>query len=192
MKYLILALCFGFTLGLEFDRPCRSDVPAKENFSPAFYTGIWFELYNSLEQGFAECIDHHYTRRGLQQVFDVDRTGVLNGNRVRETAIVRVAFPDESPMRAILNGTINRINGEVIEYNYRIYATDYTNYAIVWSCTELENNRSREEGSVIGRQTQLTPAVYSKVDALLEEIGLNREDFRFIDHTPEACGLTGL
>jgi len=32
----------------------------------------------------------------------------------------------------------------------------------------------------------LTPAVYAKVDALLEEIGLNREDYRFILHTPEA------
>ncbi|XP_070502127.1 apolipoprotein D-like [Chironomus tepperi] len=189
MKYLILALCVSFTLGLEFDRPCREDVPAKENFSPAFYTGIWFELYNSVNQTGAECIDHHYTRRGLQQVFDVDRTGIMNGQRLRETAVVRVVNPDEVPMRAILRGTINRINGEVIEYNYRIYATDYTNYAIVWSCTDLENNRSREEGSVIGRQTQLTPAVYAKVDALLEEIGLNREDFRFIEHTPEACAL---
>ncbi|KAL7027079.1 hypothetical protein ACKWTF_005294 [Chironomus riparius] len=189
MKYLILALCVSFTLGLEFDRPCRTDVSAKENFSPAFYTGIWFELYNSLEQGFAECIDHHYTRRGLQQVFDVERTGRMDGVMVRETGIVRVAFPEETPMRAIFNGTINRITGEVIPYFYRIYATDYTNYAIVWSCIDLENNRSREEGQIVGRQTQLTPAVYAKVDALLEEIGLNREDFRFILHTPEACGL---
>jgi len=26
-------------------------------------------------------------------------------------------------MRAILRGTINRITGEVVEYNYRVYAT---------------------------------------------------------------------
>ena len=36
MKYLILALCVSFTMGLEFDRPGREDVAAKENFSPAF------------------------------------------------------------------------------------------------------------------------------------------------------------
>jgi hypothetical protein len=52
----------------------------------------------------------------------------MNGNRVRETAVVRVVNPDETPMRAILQGTINRINGEVIEYNYRIYATGKLNY----------------------------------------------------------------
>ena len=42
---------------------------------------------------------------------------------MRETATVRVAFPDEEPMRAIFNGTVNRITGEVIEYDYRIHAT---------------------------------------------------------------------
>lgn len=38
MKYLIaiVILCISSTLGLEFDRPCRDDVAAKENFSPAF------------------------------------------------------------------------------------------------------------------------------------------------------------
>ena len=145
MKYLILALCVSFTLGLEFDRPCREDVSAKENFSPAFvslvvvflesvnnlknspnknqYTGIWFELYNSINQSTVECIDHHYTRRGLQQVFDVERTGFIGTTPLRETAVVRVVNPDETPMRAILRGTINRITGEVVEYNYRIHAT---------------------------------------------------------------------
>jgi len=59
----------------------------------------------------------------LQQVFDVERTGWMGGFNIRETGVVSVAFPDETPMRAILNGTINRITGEVITYNYRIYAT---------------------------------------------------------------------
>lgn len=112
-------------------------------------------------------------------------------------------------MRAIFNGTVNRINGEVQEYRYQVYATgekknnflmnekyllinflwffkDYTNYAIIWSCIDLPENRSMEEGAIIGRQTQLSPAVYGKVDALLTELDLNREEFRFIEHTDEA------
>lgn len=38
MKYFILisALCLAGCLALEFDRPCRDDVPAKEFFNPNF------------------------------------------------------------------------------------------------------------------------------------------------------------
>jgi hypothetical protein len=70
-----------------------------------------------------QCIDHHYTRRGLQQVFDVERTGIFRGSYMRELSIVRVAFPDESPMRALLNGTVDRVTGGSIEYFYRIHAS---------------------------------------------------------------------
>lgn len=70
-----------------------------------------------------QCIDHHYTRRGLQQVFDVERTGFFRGSYMRELSIVRVAFPDESPMRALLNGTVDRVTGGSIEYFYRIHAS---------------------------------------------------------------------
>ncbi|KAG5683963.1 hypothetical protein PVAND_013218 [Polypedilum vanderplanki] len=192
MKFFIgiLALLVCSVSALEFDRPCRDTVAAKENFSPAFYTGNWFELYNSLDQGNADCIDHHYTRRGLQQVFDVERIGFVEGlGFLREAGVASVAFPNETPMRAIFNATITRITGGTINYNYRVVATDYTNYAVVWSCTDLPNNRSQEEGAILGRQIQLNEASYTKVDAILESVELNREDFRFIDHSPERCGL---
>lgn len=108
-----------------------------------------------------------------------------------------------------MNGTVYRVDGEMQFYNYRIFATgkfmifsfrflwtmsslknfttkDYTNYAIIWSCFDLPDDRSMEEGAIIGRQIELTPAIYSKIDALLGELGLNRTDFRPILHTDEA------
>jgi len=42
---------------------------------------------------------------------------------MRELSIVRVAFPNESPMRALLNGTVERVTGGSIEYFYRIHAS---------------------------------------------------------------------
>ncbi|KAL7028202.1 hypothetical protein ACKWTF_005751 [Chironomus riparius] len=184
--FALFCSAFGF---VEFDHPCRDTVPAKENFSPAFFTGIWFEVLHSLngeDADMVQCIDHHYTRRGLQQVFDVERTGIFRGTRMAENSIVRVAFPDESPMRALLNGTVERVTGGSIEYFYRIHASDYTNYAIIWSCTELPNSRSREEISVLGRSISLSESVYIKVGALLEDIGLQDHLFRYILHSPEA------
>ncbi|KAG5683964.1 hypothetical protein PVAND_013219 [Polypedilum vanderplanki] len=185
--FVVIAILALSASALEFDRPCRDTVEAKENFSPAFYTGTWFELYNSLDQG-GLCIEHHYTRRGIQQVFDVERVGfVTDIGFLRETGIASVAFPEETPMRAIFNATVTRITGGTINYTYRIVATDYTNYAVIWSCTDLPDNRSQEEGAILGRSIQLNEASYTKVDAILESVDLNREDFRFISHQPEDC-----
>lgn len=65
------------------------------------------------------------------------------------------------------------------------YISDYTNYALAWSCTDLPNDRSREEVGIMGRKRNLSETVYRKVDALLAEIDLNRADFRFILHDEE-------
>ena len=69
MKYLILALCFGLTLGLEFDRPCRDDVAAKENFSPAFVSLVlrFSESVNIQQILLLKQIVHRNLVRTLQQ-----------------------------------------------------------------------------------------------------------------------------
>jgi hypothetical protein len=40
MKYVILLICLASSLAKEFDRPCRDDVPAKENFSTLFVSAF--------------------------------------------------------------------------------------------------------------------------------------------------------
>lgn len=42
---------------------------------------------------------------------------------MREAGITRLAFPNETPLRALFNGTIDRIIGGTVDYTYRIYAT---------------------------------------------------------------------
>lgn len=63
---------------------------------------------------------------------------------------------------------------------------DYTNYALLWTCVDLIGNQSREEGAILGKRRNLTEAVYRKVDSLLEEVNLSRENFRFIKHDEES------
>lgn len=122
---LIFALICG-ALAVERDHPCREDVPPKENFLPAAYTGIWYEIQRSDDDG-ADCLVHHYTRIANISAFDVARDGRFNGIEHRETGQAWVAFPDEEPMRAVFNATVNRVTGQPIQYNYRIHATDYSN-----------------------------------------------------------------
>lgn len=125
MKVSIFALIFSIAVVscLEFDRPCRTDVPAKENFLKPAYTGIWYEIQRSDDEG-ADCLIHHYTvAPGINNTYDVARDGRFQGQSHRETGIAAIAFPDEVPLRAKFNATINRITGGNIFYNYQVYAT---------------------------------------------------------------------
>lgn len=191
--FAIFILCIASTFGfVEFDHPCRETVRPKENFSTLFYNGVWFEILHSLngdDDDLVQCVDHRYTRRPGQHIFSVERFGVFRETFITENSVVSAAHPDETPLRGLFNGTIERVNGGNINYFYRIHATDYTNYAIAWSCTELRNNRSREEISVLSRGTSLTAAVFEKVGALLQEIGYQDHVFRYIVHSPDTCGL---
>lgn len=118
---IILSVLLVGALALEFDRPCRTDVAAKDNFLKAAYSGIWYEIQRSDDMG-ADCLIHHYTASSNVS-FDVARDGRFQGVEHRETGSAFIAFPDESPLRAKFNATINRIVGGPIFYNYLIHAT---------------------------------------------------------------------
>lgn len=52
-------------------------------------------------------------------------------------------------------------------------------------CTNLPGGRSVEEGAILGRTTELSATVNSKIDHIISEIGLDRANFRYIDHSME-------
>lgn len=145
MKYFVVfALLVCGALCIEFDRPCRDDVDAKENFSVAFvrffffdnlfyrktliininlqYTGTWYEIQNSFTI-LDQCVEHHYTRRLLLNAFEVERVHVIDGDFFFTNREVFLAFPDETPLRAIFNATIANDDGDDYNYNYRVVAT---------------------------------------------------------------------
>lgn len=125
MKFSILTLAFFITIAtcLEFDRPCRTDVSAKENFLKSAYTGVWYEIQRTDDEG-ADCLIHHYTSSPrANNTYDVVRDGRFNGAPVRETGTAALAFPDETPLLAKFNATIDRITGGSIFYNYQVHAT---------------------------------------------------------------------
>jgi hypothetical protein len=118
---VIFALICG-AFSLEFDHPCRTDVPAKTNFLPAAYTGIWYEIQRSDDDG-ANCLIHHYTRVASLYGFDVVRDGRFAGVDHRETGQAWIAFPEEENIRGKFNATINRVTGLPITYHYQVYAS---------------------------------------------------------------------
>ena len=66
---------------------------------------------------------YRYSRRGIQELFDVDRSFIFDHVFYEQYTNVSVTNPEEVPMRAYLNGTAVYPDGTVNEYNYQIYAT---------------------------------------------------------------------
>lgn len=113
------------------------------------------------------------------------RDGLFEGVYYHEEGTAILSDPDATPILAILNATLLRVDEEVHEYVYQIVHSDYSNYAITWSCENLEGGRSREEGAILGRTTVLSTRVNNTVNFLLGTMGFNRDDFRTIDHSFE-------
>jgi retinol-binding protein 4 len=185
MKYFIaLVVLVGSIQAVIFDRPCRTTVEAKSNFLAIVYTGTWYELQTSDTENIADCIMHHYTQRPILGGFDVIRDGFFNDIWHHETGSAQFAFPDATPLLGKFNATVNRVIGGPIFYNYQVVASDYSNYAITWSCTDLPNGQSREEGAILSRTTNFTAAVDQKVSDIIRNLGFDRSDFRTITHEP--------
>lgn len=70
--------------------------------------------------------------------------------------------------------------------NYWIMDTDYDNYAIIYSCKNLSDNKSAEAAWVLSKQRTLKPEVHSKVDQLVEQY-LVRADMRVTEQSQSKC-----
>lgn len=142
MKHLIalfalIGVCcaqLGITRGT-----CNPDLEAmiEKDFDAVRYVGRWYELQridNTFQLG-GECAAALYSANsdGSIRVENYQ----LNPDKTRQTEIGRavVAYPNERPVRGILNVTFP--NQLEFHPNYKVLTTDYTSYSLVWSCFQL-------------------------------------------------------
>lgn len=138
------------TSAIIYDRPCRS-VSMVMDFELSNYAGHWYEVsrYETSQQWNGDCstfnyrldneedphallVTHRFAFRTNGTI--VDRTGSL-GQRADH-------FHDHSNMGHMILTFDDAPDAEI---NYCLVASDYENYAVVWSCEDLEDGRSNGE-----------------------------------------------
>lgn len=72
-------------------------------------------------------------------------------------------------------------------------STDYVNYAVVWSCTNLAANNSREQLWILSRTPELTGTASTRVQQVLDQNAFKRDALRPTSQDLGQCrGGTGV
>ncbi|XP_069885989.1 apolipoprotein D isoform X1 [Dipodomys merriami] len=176
MLLLPLAGLFAVAQGQAFHLGKCPTPPVQENFDVNKYLGRWYEIEKipvSFEKG--NCIQANYSLKG-------------NGN-------IKVLNQEMRP-----DGTVNQIEGEATQSNltepaklgvkfyqlmpsspYWILATDYENYALVYSCTTIIWLFHLDHVWILGRNPYLPPETVTYLKDILTSNNIDIEKMTTTD-----------
>lgn len=140
-----------------------------QNFDVGKFLGRWYEVMrydNFFQTSDTEC--------GMAQYFSnpngtvkVDNYAIKgDGTRINQVGYAVLAFPDEDPIRGLLNVTFA---GAPSRINYRILDTDYSNYLVMFNCVQASPLLKVEYFWVMSRKPQFYPEVPVAVDDIIDK-----------------------
>ncbi|XP_045502727.1 uncharacterized protein LOC123699752 [Colias croceus] len=177
------AACFYYPdIPLEepviFPGQCDQTLPVVTNFNITAFLGTWHLMatyYDHRQSG--TCNVARYSMNG--NVIQLVNSHVVNGTQL-STSGTAVASADGS---AKLRVTIGNNN-----VDYWILATDYNDYALAYSCTNLENNYRRVYSWKLSRTKNLTQTANNAMNNVINNINvLDERYYQSTNQTDAGC-----
>ena len=157
------------------------DPPVQQGFDVTKYLGVWYEITKLpfVEEEGGCCITANYTLKsdGHVKVDNRLHHGGINGSL--QQAVGDAHAPDPS-VPAKLAVTF----GAPIEAPYWVLSTDYSSYALVFSCTNLVVYRF-EYAWILSRTPIMDPALKQRLLARFRTFGVDTS--AFVDTMQEGC-----
>ncbi|CAK1550414.1 unnamed protein product [Leptosia nina] len=170
---------------VEFPGKCDDTIQAYPNFNLTLFGGTWYEIQAyPKEQQTGQCIRHDYSVAG-NDALNLVSSNVLN-EALRETnSNVRFASAQDTSGKLII-----RINsgGSEVQIPFWILDIDYSDYALAYSCVNVENDRRRVFSWKLSRSKTLSSAAAIGIDAAIKDIDvIDNKYYEAIDQSDSAC-----
>ncbi|XP_046971595.1 uncharacterized protein LOC124538552 isoform X1 [Vanessa cardui] len=168
-----------------FPGQCDTTIQAVAGFNMAAFQGDWYEIEAyPKDQQTGQCINHRYSLSS-NNVLDLVSSSVNNQNLGLTNSRVTFTSAQDSSGRLTITLTAG---GSVITIPFWILSTDYTSYALAYSCVNLNNDFTGVYSWKLSRTRQLTAAANNAINnAIANIVVLNNTYYEQIDQSNDAC-----
>ncbi|KAF9407326.1 hypothetical protein HW555_012606 [Spodoptera exigua] len=163
---------------------CDQNLQVLQNFDAAKFSGLWHQLssYETSNSG-GTCVRAEYTV-GNEGV-NILNSQVINQRLMTIEGSATVNTDDNS---AKLRVVLNTPEAPPTPQELWILESDYENYAVLYSCTNINTDEKRVFSWIIGRSRQLSQEVQTKVDQVVNSYTeLNYQYFKMTDQSFDGC-----
>jgi len=178
--FFVAASCLLAVQSQEVFLGCCPTVSVMSPFDITQYAGEWYEntKYYAIFEAGQKCIKAQYTLNDDGTV-EVQNSGIKisTGDAVSITG--KAAVTEANTGNLVV--AFSNLDDLPSTANYLVLGTDYTSYAVVWSCTNfwLFNTQFMW---ILTRDREPSAEVINSALAVIESNGLNRNRLRDTDH----------
>ncbi|GBP17935.1 Apolipoprotein D [Eumeta japonica] len=183
--------CFYFPVPVynepvTFRGLCDQSIQVQQNFDAARYMGVWHEIesYPSVFQT-GTCNNARYTLTDAG--VEVYNTQVVGQRLDYIYGSAALASPDDGLGKLVVSFPLAGTNWTT-DTDYWVLGTDYDNYALVYTCAQIDEDRRGVWSWKLSRRKQLTQAENAIMDNIIASIPvLDDRYYQTRDQTPEGC-----
>ncbi|KAJ8723731.1 hypothetical protein PYW07_007711 [Mythimna separata] len=169
---------------IELPGQCDTSITGVADFDVKKYLGTWYEVarYPQTAQT-GQCNRAVYAAGATDGVYSVLNSQVTNEALLTISGEARAT--DQSGVLAVTF----TVGGEVRNQNLHILATDYENYALAYSCTNIDGNKRRVGSWKLSKSLgPLSDQANNAINAVISETqGLRADLYQTTSQTSAAC-----
>ncbi|KPJ13950.1 Apolipoprotein D [Papilio machaon] len=169
-----------------FRGQCDPNIPVVTNFNLAQYLGLWHDIssYPTAFQ-FGTCSNAFYTLNG--GVVDVFNTQVVNQTLDTIRGVATLVPDPQNSAKIIVSFPIAGTN-LTTSTDYWVLSTDYSSYALVYSCSNIDNERRSVGSWKLSRTKQLSAAANTAINNVINTIPvLDSRYYNDVNQSREGC-----